>query len=68
MGTLKPLAIMDIKGTEKSRSACIQLPESQMHHCPLFVGRMIRHNQERAFARLVATTVRALGCAPSRRW
>ncbi len=65
MGTLKPLAIKDIKGTEKSRiGVTLNFPENQKHHCPLFVGRMIRNIKNGPSPAWLQQRLRAIGLRP----
>ncbi len=65
MGTLKPLEIKDIAGTEKSRiGVTLNFPEEQKHHCPLFVGRMIRNIKNGPSPAWLQQRLRAIGLRP----
>jgi len=65
MGTLKPLAIKVPAGTEESKiNVTLDFPADQKHHCPLFVGRMIRNIKNGASPAWMQQRLRAIGLRP----
>lgn len=65
LGTLKPLVIKEIKGTEACRvGVSLELPDDLKKNCPLFVARTIRNIKNGPSPAWLQNRLRAIGLRP----